>query len=271
MPPRRIAGLLCLAALATGCGSDSKDAQFANVEASAASAMDVAKGTGQWREPKIAGCAIGGFAIEDDTAGLKVHAEPSGSSKVIGRLYSLIDVPPSESPQPGDPMVGPNFTIIAVRGDWVQIADIAPVTGGFDKLTRKYREVRNFQGLGWVHQSKVSVATGYWDKAYDRPYHQPGPWTVIDEDAGISLYPWAALEWAQATILDCNKDWVKLRYRRIGTTGAGPENVRYYDKAERLKLAPVEGWLKSEGHSADSALCDPADADCRARRAHDWD
>lgn len=211
------------------------------------------------------------MSVEDESAGLAVHAEPSGDSKVIGRLYSMVEAPPDEEPLPSDPMTGPGFTIIAINGDWVRIADIAPVTGGFDKRTRKYGEVRNFQGLGWIHQDSVMVSSDYWDKVYDRPYYQGAPWTVIDEDAGVNLYPWAVQPRTAVRILACEKNWAKLRYPRIATRVSGPENVRHFSAAERAKLPPVEGWLKSEAHNASNAPCDPADPDCPARRARDWD
>lgn len=263
--------LLCLALLVTGCHPAPVSQQNASEAASAAASIAAIPASGAWRKPQIAGCAISALSIEDDPAGLNVHAEPSPDSKVIGKLYSLVEAPPDEEPLPSDPMTGPAFTIIAVKGDWVRIADIAPHTGGFDRQTRKYGERRNFQGLGWVHQSRIRVASDYWDKAFDRPYYQAAPWTVIDEDAGVNLYPWAGESGGEIRILACEKDWVKLRYPRIATRVSCPDSVRYFTAAERAQKPPVEGWLKSEAHPASAAPCDAADPDCPARRAREWD
>ncbi len=268
---RHGAVLLCAALLASACDNGAATPPDTGAAASAAASIAAVPASGAWRKPQIAGCAISALSIEDDPAGLNVHAEPSPDSKVIGKLFSLVEAPPDEVPLPSDPMTGPAFTIIAVQGDWVRIADIAPVTGGFDKQTRKYGEVRNFQGLGWVRQDRIMVSSDYWDKAFDRPYYQWAPWTVIDEDAGVNLYPWAGQPRSEDRILACEKDWVKLRYARIATRISGPDNVRHFSTAERAKLPPVEGWLKSEAHSASDAPCDAADPDCPARRARDWD
>lgn len=267
-PAGRGIALLCLATQLAGCDSYS---QTSEQTAAASAAALAGEGAADWRKPGIAGCAITAMSIESDPSGLNVHAGPSAQSKVLGKLVSLVEAPRDEQPLPSDPMAGPNFTIVAVNGDWVRIADIAPVTEGFDKTTRKFREERNHQGLGWVHQDKVMVSTGYWDKAYDRPYHQAGPWRSVDDDAGVNLYPWADHGWGKARILACDKDWVKLRYPRIATKVAGPENVRKFSPAEREKFPPIEGWLKSAAHTTSAAPCDPADPDCKARRAHDWD
>lgn len=202
--------------------------------------------------------------------------EPYGASKVVGRLYSLVDVAPDEDPLPGDPLIGPQFTVIAVHGDWLKIADISPITEGFDKAKHTRREVANFQGVGWIDQAKVAVDTGYWDKAFDHPYFEGGNWRVVDEDAGINLYPWTDMPFGRETILACEKQWFKLRYDRIATkvpegTGTAGGNVRFFDKAERAKQSTVTGWLKSDGNAGKIGKCTSGDMDCDLRRAHDWD
>ncbi len=264
---RRSLSALCLAVTVSACNPAPEPQRdiVAAVEAAAGAAR------GEWRQPRITGCAISALSVAGDPAGLPVHAAPSRDSKVIGTLHSLVEAPPNEEPLPSDPMTGPGFTIIAVNGDWVRITDIAPMTGGFDKLTRQYREVRNFQGLGWVDQASVMVSSDYWDKAFDQPYFRGGQWQVVDADAGVNLYPWAELTGATARILACEKDWVKLRYPRIATRVSGPQSVSMLSAAERASLPLVEGWLKSAAHSASQAPCHPADPDCPARRAHEWD
>lgn len=269
--PQRTRALVGAALLASACDNGATTQHDTAAAASAAASIAAIPAGGEWRNPQITGCAISALSIEDDPAGLNVHAEPSPDSKVIGKLYSLVEAPPNEAPLPSNQMTGPGFTIIAVQGDWVRIADIAPVTGGFDKRTRKYSEARNFQGLGWVRQGRIMVSSDYWDKAYDRPYFEGGKWQAVDEDAGVNLYPWAGLPRSEVRILACEKDWVKLRYPRIATRISSPDNVRHFSAAERAKLPPVEGWLKSEAHSASDAPCDAADPDCPARRAREWD
>lgn len=263
--------------LAAGCsGKSSTNAQTKELTPAQAASEAAKAASGPWRKPQIAGCAIEAYSFDKDPNGLAVRSKPSGESKIVGRLYSLVDVAPVEDPLPSDPMIGPQFTIIAVQGDWLRIADISPTTEGFDKASRMRREIANFQGIGWVNQAKVAVDTGYWDKAFDRPYFDGGNWHAIDDDAGINLYPWHDMPFGRETILACEMQWVKLRYDRIATkipegTSPNPDNVRFFDKAERANLSPVTGWMKSDGNAGRTGQCTPVDFDCSLRRAHEWD
>ena len=103
-------------------------------------------------------CAITGESTDGDLAGLRVHSEPRLDSPEIGRLYPGAD-PESFFHDDGEGelgLVGAQFTIDRVDGQWLHITDIDPISDGIDPQGRT-ESTLNFTGTGWVHSSKVRL------------------------------------------------------------------------------------------------------------------
>jgi hypothetical protein len=203
---------------------------------------------------KVKGCAIGAISVEQDLNGLNVRSAPSKDSPILGILQSLIETDPhtpDDPPLADDMAFGPSFTIIAIQGQWLKIADISPTTEGYDPVLRKRTSKRNYQGSGWVHRSRVAVDPGFHDDAYDQPYFERGNWTSIDDGAGALLTLTGGKQGYTAELLSCEQDWLQIRYQR---------------KAEGSPARLVTGWFQMTPNYIGPKACARDDADCLLRQ-----
>ena len=181
-------------------------------------------------------CQITGESTDADPEGLRVHAEPDLASRELGRLYPGID-PESYFHDDTSPeeqgLVGAQFTIDRVAGDWLHIGDIDPVTDGVPADPPRL----NFQGSGWVHASRVrliftSVA------AHERPDADsptvPGARFSNGEDARL--------------LVGCRGRWAKLRSPAIAAQQDRPQVVAWLlSESNRGHAEILRNSLRSEG------------------------
>jgi hypothetical protein len=225
---------------------------FEDAQAAQAAQRDVSNERQKTDARAIKGCAVLAFAVDPDPAGLNVREAPDGKSRIVGKLYSLIETDPMDPDSPpieGDSAFGPGFSITAISGVWLKIADIDPVTTGWDPAIRKQGKRRNYQGTGWVHRSKITVDPGFHDNAYAQPYEGPGDWQIVDKNAGDLLTLTGGKQGYTAPLLACERNWLKIRYQRDGR-----------DR---------EGWFQMKPNYVPGMRCDPADSDCPARQNSD--
>jgi hypothetical protein len=212
------------------------------------------------KRQSLKGCAVAAISTEQDMNGLNVRSGPSKDSPVIGVLQSLVETDPHspvDPPLPEDKAFGPSFTITAIQGQWLKIADISPTTEGFDPTLRKRATKRNYQGSGWIHRSRVAVDPGFHDNAYDKPYFEPGKWTSIDDGAGELLTLTGGKQGYTAELLSCKLNWLQIRYQ---------------DKATDGQTRPATGWFHMSPNYIGRKSCATGDADCRIRQDMDiWD
>jgi hypothetical protein len=231
-----------------------------NQDASDRSQSDVYQAGKAAKRRSLNGCAIAALSVEQDLKGLNVRSAPSKDSPVVGILASLIETDPhspDDPPLPGDMAFGPSFTITAIHGQWLKIADINPTTEGYDPTLRKRTTKRNYQGSGWVHRSRVAVDPGFHDNAYDKPYLEPGNWTSVDDDAGELLTLTGGKQGYTADLLSCDRDWLQMRYQK---------------KAPDGRARAVTGWLHMTPNYIGLKACAKGDADCLLRQDMDiWD
>jgi hypothetical protein len=144
-------------------------------------------------------CAITGESIDADPAGLRVHAEPRAGSRIVGKLYPGMDPHVffhEEKPTLAEGLVGANFTVEAVDGDWLRIADVDPVTDGIAPVG-SLELVPNVQGSGWVHASMVRLIPTIAEDLRTAP---DGPRADAALFAGLD-----------ARIVGCRGAWAQLR------------------------------------------------------------
>ena len=164
-------------------------------------------------------CAVTGISRDLDEAGLRVHAAPDVGSRVLGLLHPGMDPEVyyhDDQPTLAEGLVGAQFTIEAVRGEWLRIADVDPVTDGISP-DGSLEGPKNFQGVGWVHASLVDLL-------------QDGESTArVGPDAKSSVaIPIVNLR--EATVVACHGAWAKVRSR------------------------DGEGWLPSHPNKARAAM-----------------
>lgn len=189
---------------------------------------------------------------------MNVRAGPRDAAPILGVLHSLIETDPHTPdgpPLPEDRAVGPSFNIVAISGKWLKIADIDATTYGYDPAVRKRGAKRNFQGSGWVHRSRVAIDPGFHDKAYDKPYFQPGDWKAIDDDAGALLTLTGEKQGISAELMSCEQNWLEVRYRA---------------KARNGQRRTVTGWLSMRPHYIGPKICKRNDADCILRQSPEF-
>lgn len=212
------------------------------------------------KRASLKGCAVGAMSVEQDLSGLNVRSGPSENSPVVGILHSLIETDPhapGDPPSPEDKAIGPSFTITAIDGLWLKIADIDPLVEGYDPDVQRSAQKRNFQGSGWVHRSRVAVDIDFYSNAYDKPYSEPGKWTVIDKNAGDLLALTGGKQGYTADILACERDWLRLRYTRLNSLGQSRQ---------------MTGWFNLRPHFIGPHICKPDGLDCLLRQNLDiWD
>lgn len=156
--------------------------------------------------PAARGCAITGESTDADPVGLRVRAGPGFGSRIVGRLFPGMD--PHAFFHDGkatlaDSLVGAMFTVDAVSGDWLRVRDIDPVTDGLDP-NGGLEIIRNYQGAGWVHSSKVRLIDfggGGFRAAPGGAAVRPGTGSTLD-----------------ARIVGCRGTWARLRLDD-GSTG----------------------------------------------------
>ena len=144
-------------------------------------------------------CAITGESTDADVEGLRVRAVPAMQGAVVGRLYPGMDPEVfyhDERPSPAEGLVGAMFTVDAVDGDWLHIADIDPVTDGLGP-DGSLQPVANYQGAGWVHASKVRLI--------------PGNSTILREQPREASKPMTGGWPADARIIACSGSWAAIR------------------------------------------------------------
>jgi hypothetical protein len=170
-------------------------------------------------------CALTGESTDDDLSGLRVHSEPRLSSPVVGRLYPGAD-PESfyhdEGPKEEFGLVGAQFTIDRVNGDWLHITDIDPVSDGIDPQGRA-EPTLNFTGTGWVHTSKVRLfLTSV--VAHQRP----------DADSPVVTEARFSNGEDARHILECRGSWARLEY--------------VPPREESSRSPRVTGWMPSQSN-----------------------
>lgn len=133
-------------------------------------------------------CAIEGWSIDTDRAGLRVHAGPSLDAREIGRLPRAVE---------GDDHYAPGFAIVDVEHGWVRIARA-------DDAENPGHPRPVFAGTGWVHASRVAftIQSGIGRARPDRrspAVVRLGDWLG---DGGGAVQP----------IVACSGGWARLRY-----------------------------------------------------------
>lgn len=168
-------------------------------------------------------CALTGESTDADPGGLAVHAGPRPDSRVLGRLYPGMDPETffhDEDPSLAEGLVGAQFTVDRIEGDWLHIADIDPATDAIDPQGNA-RPKPNFQGSGWVPASKVRLLF-VTVAAHEAPDARS---PLVEEARFFNGYEARFLR-------ECRGPWARLEDRREGDSG-GP---------------PVTGWLLSESN-----------------------
>ena len=171
------------------------------------------------------GCAITGESTDADRAGLRVRAGPSLRSRIVGKLYPGMDPHAffhDEKATLADSLVGAMFTVTAVKGDWLHIRDIDPVTDGLDP-NGGLEIIRNYQGAGWVHSSKVRLIDfggGGFRAAPGGAAVRPGTGSTLD-----------------ARIVGCRGNWARLRLGD-GSTGWLPS------RSNKARVATIRAAMQ---------------------------
>lgn len=156
-------------------------------------------------DPGPAPCAVTGISSDADRAGLRVHADPGIESRVVGVLLPAMDPEVfyhDDKATLADGLVGAQFTVTRVSGDWLRIADIDPVTDGIGP-GGSLEPTPNFQGQGWVHASMVQLLSDGPPDARARPErHSP----LVSGAGGIAT---------TAKITGCRGNWAEVNDQGI--------------------------------------------------------
>lgn len=151
----------------------------------------------------VATCAIEGWSIDRDPAGLRVRAGPSARAAVVGRLPAYV------VDRDGD--YGPFFRIVAARGGWLRIREANDSWRPSDLPIRPV-----FTGSGWVHGSMVRVAVQSMVGRAAPTSSAP----VLMSTGG----PWLSEQGRVMAITDCSARWAKVRYSLPRPPPVGPRN-----------------------------------------------
>ncbi len=164
-------------------------------------------------------CAITGISTDADVKGLRIRAAPDRRSRVVGVLLPAMDPHVfyhDDKAGLAEGLVGAQFTVTKVSGDWLRIADIDPVTDGIGP-DGSLEPVPNYGGEGWVHASKVELLS----KGPADAFARPDPASArVSGTGGIGR---------NARIIACRGDWARVRD------------------------AGVSGWVKSQSNKARAA------------------
>ena len=151
------------------------------------------------QHPAAQPCAITGISSDVDPAGLRVRERPDIRSRVVGLLHPGMDPHVffhEDKPSLAEGLVGAQFTVTEVSGDWLRIADVDPITDGL--APDGSLEARpNFQGEGWVHASRVQLLA----KGLAVPHALP-------EEGSAAVDPREVRP--SARIVGCEKQWAKV-------------------------------------------------------------
>ena len=179
--------------------------------------------SGATAAPGAAPCAITGESLDADVSGLRVRKGPSVASPVLGRLYPGMDphvLFHDDNPTLAEGLVGAQFTIDRVAGDWLHITDIDPFTDGLGP-NGELEPKANFGGSGWVHASKVRLLPLGAGVVRQEPHPRAAP-----------VPPAILSDTYHARIVGCRGSWARIRSHK----GEGA------------------GWLESQSNKARAAL-----------------
>jgi hypothetical protein len=162
-------------------------------------------------------CSITAESIDADPDGLRVHQAPNVKSAVVGRLYPSMDPETfyhDEKASLADGLVGAMFTVEAVAGEWLRVADVDPISDG---VSPDGKDLPNYQGTGWVHASKARLIPTNSVKLHEQPRESSkrieGGWDV------------------NSRIVGCRGSWAEIQLAKGAT-----------------------GWLPSESNKARTEL-----------------
>jgi hypothetical protein len=233
---REIRALITLAGSLAACGEQ----ETADIDAVASEDnITVTSAMPEKREP----CRIMGSSIDQDPNGLNVRAEPNAKSEVLGKLYSVADFEDEHGEESGavQKLFGPQFTVTAVKGDWIQIIDAERVSEGPSV------EKKNFTGAGWVHFSLVKAAPPQVDiySNLNNGFEAPSERARIADPDGTTNYANAGRDTPdQPRLIACSGAWAKVRYQQSGKLGPNRRWIAY-SKADIARRLPVEAWFKT--------------------------
>jgi hypothetical protein len=156
---------------------------------------------------------ISGYLDDPSPSGRAVHARPSSSSRILGRIA------PPERDESGGNGIAAGFDILAGRGGWLLVEG----AGDDPVLTGKPARAM-YSGRGWIRGEGVRVGLQA-SQAFARPSHSSA---LVVEAPGHGLD-------AMAGIVACDGAWVlarwstdpppSLRYRRSAIVPGGPHMV----------------------------------------------
>ena len=155
------------------------------------------------RPAPVAACAIEGWSVDPDRAGLRVRAGPSARAAVVGRLPAYV--------VDRDGSYGPFFQIVAAKGEWLRIREANDSWRPSDLPIRAI-----FAGSGWVHGSMVRVAV-----------QSPNGHAAPSASARILVRTggaWLSERGAVTATTGCSANWAKVRYTLPGPRAFGPRN-----------------------------------------------
>ena len=197
--------------------------------------------------PATGPCLISGDSRDADPNGLQVRDAPGFEGAVLGRLYPAVDPEVAFHPEKNLPLeaglIGAQFTIDRVSGDWLHITDIDPITEG---VPEGGDDRPNYQGAGWVHASKVRLLPA--ENAVVREQASPRS-RELAGFAGSNLYS------DRIRVIDCRGSWANVEYAPDG----GVTDRRGYSR-------PATGWLLSVSNRRHAeALRQALNAEAEAR------
>lgn len=183
-------------------------------------------------------CYSHAFLMDGGEEGVAVHAAPSADAPVIRRIQTYErsadqgDEPDNGTYPTGEDMREPTVRIVDMAGDWVKIDQVF-ATQDADETNRRRDEA------GWVREASLGYVLGSMGAGDGAAYTSPNAQaTVVDRD-GVSHLQRS--DPRVPTLLDCRRDWMKLRYSTIalapwpGQTAEQPAPDSF-----------VEGWIKDE-------------------------
>ena len=179
-------------------------------------------------------CRVSGFLMSKSEDGVALHAGPSATSPVLGRLYPIVQ-PPADADVTyngtygdGADTFGMSVRIIDVASGWVEIDEPwAPEDAGDGR--------RNHDGRGWVPEASLGYLVGYGEEP---AYAEPDPRSAVVDPYGARNMAFDAYE---PVLLDCRGPWLRLKYRATIGDGVTP----------RERLPWTSGWIRDRSYRAE--------------------